>query len=270
MTIERQTSFKPQRIARAEPDGLHLGMRQQCFGQRFGMFGWHRNLVAIFAGITRAGNAEQNPLPQPARAGHKLEIGKGGLIGAFRREIEPAHHRHRLRALQRQQRMILHVVQRDSGRQPRLHMGQIAMLGGAVHYEVKALACVGDHQVIQDAAIVRQQQRITHAVRLQRLEVTGRQAFQPFGGAFPFHQQLAHVRHVEQPSMFTRPQMLGDDAVKLDRHGIASKRHHARAQAAVHRIERQCFQIGIISHTAPGNSHGPALCQTWFPHCRQT
>ena len=270
MAIERQASFKPQRIAGAKSDRLHFFMREQRIGQRFSMFGWHRNLVTILAGVARAGDAQLDPVPQPARAGHELEIGKGGLIGGLRSEVEPAHHRHSLRALQRQQGVIFHVVQRDSGRQPRLHVGQIAMLGGTVDHEVKALAGVGDHQVIQNAAIVRQQQRITHAVRLQRLKVTGRQAFQPFGGAFPFHQQLAHVRHVEQPSMFTRPQMLGDDAVKLDRHGIASKRHHARAQAAVQRIERQCFQIGIISHTAPGNSHGSALCQTWFPHCRQT
>ncbi len=251
MAIERKASFKPQGVAGAKPDRLHFFMREQRLGQGFSMFGQHRNLIAILTGVTRSGDAQLDPVPQPARAGHELEIGKGGLIGGLRSEVESAHHRHRLRTLQRQQRVIFHVVQRDARRQPCSHVGDVAILGCAVDDEIEIAARAGDHQVVQNAAIVRQQQRITHAVGLQRLEVTGRQAFQPFGGAFPFHQQLAHVRHVEQPCMFTRPQMLGDDAVKLDRHGIAGKAHHARAQTAMQRIQRQCLQINVIRHAVP-------------------
>ena len=158
MAIERQASFKPQRIAGAKTNRFHFSVRQQRLGQRFGMFGRHRNLVTILAGVTGTGDAQLDPVPQPACTGHELEIGKGGLIGRLGGEVEPAHHRHCLRALQRQQGVIFHVVQCDASRQPRSHVGDVAMLGRAVDDEIEIAASIGDHQVIQDTAIVGQQE----------------------------------------------------------------------------------------------------------------
>jgi hypothetical protein len=128
-----------------------------------------------------------------------------------------------LRALQRQQRHLGHgddfAARADFG----LDVRDVAHLAGAVDDHEQpgdarvAAAAVEEHQVVDDAAFVIEQQavallaggQVDHVDRHQRLE-RGRRV-----GAY--QAQLAHVGHVEQAGGLARVQVLGHQA----RRGIA-------------------------------------------------
>jgi hypothetical protein len=52
-------------------------------------------------------------------------------------------------------------------------MGDVGMLGGAVDHDVEIIAAIGDDEIVENAAIVGQQQRIALLARLERGEGTG-------------------------------------------------------------------------------------------------
>ena len=87
---------------------------------------------------------------------------------------------------------------------------------------------------------VRQQQRVAHLPELQALEIARRQRLQRGGGGRVVRtgeEALAHMRDVEQAGVLARPAVLGEDALVLDRHGIAGEGHHARAELDVQIVE---------------------------------
>ena len=145
----------------------------------------------------------------------------------------------RARPLQREQRLLLHMVDDDFAGQPPLHVGDVAMLGRAVDDDVEIVAAARRHQIVDDPAVVVEQQRIFGLHVGGGLEVARHQLLKRRIGAAAMHQQLAHVADVEQARIFARPQMLGDDALILDRHFVAGERHHPRRRArdATHRAE---------------------------------
>ncbi len=107
---------------------------------------------------------------------------------------------------------------------------------------------IGDHQIVEDAAIVGEQQRIAHPPRLQRRNIARNQRFERFGGAFTAEHELPHVADVEQARIVARPQMFGHDAVILDRHVIAGEFDHPRAPCTVPGVERQRFDRDRFAH----------------------
>ena len=126
---------------------------------------------------------------------------------------------------------------------------------------------VGDHQIVEDAALVIEQQRIAHPARLQRGDGARQQLFQFRSRILARDHQLAHMADIEQARLVARPVMLGDDAaalflVVLDRHLIAREGHHARALLAVPGIQRQHLGgfgriAGVVAHIRP-RKHGGA------------
>ena len=83
----------------------------------------------------------------------------------------------RLGALQRQQRLVVHEVERDLVGQMLEQMGDIVIFGRAVDDHVEPVLPAREHQIVEDAAILGEQQRIAgrraharHVGRHQRLE----------------------------------------------------------------------------------------------------
>ena len=72
------------------------------------------------------------------------------------------------------------------------------MLGRAVDDDVEILAAAGGHQIVDDPAVVGEQQRIFGLHVGQRLEIAGHQRLERGGDIAAADQQLAHVADVEQ------------------------------------------------------------------------
>ena len=105
------------------------------------------------------------------------------------------------------------------------------------------VAGVGDHEIVEDAAVVVGEQRVALATLGQADHVDRHQALErrrrATAAAKP---DLAHVGDVEQAGRVAGVPMLLDDAVAvLDRHLVAGERHHARAQLLVQRVQRRLF-----------------------------
>jgi hypothetical protein len=98
-------------------------------------------------------------------------------------------------------------------------------------------------QIVQDAAILGEQQRIFLAVDLHSRDIGRDQLLQLGVQPVAGQEQLPHMADIEQPRMLAHPQMLGHDAFILDRHFIARERHHPPAARAVPRVERQQRQL---------------------------
>ena len=145
----------------------------------------------------------------------------------------------RARALQRQQRLILHEVDRHLVGHVVEKIRDIVILGRAVDDDIHPVLAPGHHQVVQDAAIVGEQQRVAHAVHAQAGHVAGQHRLQRSVLTLAGEQHLAHVADVEQPGLFARPQMLGHDAFILDGHLVSGERHHPAPAGAVPSVERQ-------------------------------
>ena len=95
--------------------------------------------------------------------------------------------------------------------------------------------------------------RVALPAGLQADDVAGHQPFQRRGGGGAGQHRLAHVGDVEQRRLRAAVQVLGHHAaaaargqvagqVVLHRHGIAGEPDHARAQAAVPRVQRRGLQ----------------------------
>ena len=142
------------------------------------------------------------------------------------------------------------MVEDDAARQARLEMGDVALLGGAVDDQVEMIAAAGDHQVVDDAALGVEQQRIFGPRLLEDGEVGGEQGFEPLLRLGAGDEQLAHMADVEQAGRGAGPQMLGDDPLILDRHRVAGERDHAPAFGAVPAVEREGL-FGLTHAPAP-------------------
>ena len=162
---------------------------------------------------------------------------------------EPRQGGHRLRSLQGEQAVTVHRHKGNALRQPRAHMGDVAMLGRAVDDHVEIVDPARDHQIVDDPAGRVEQQRIAHAVDAEALDVAGQQRLQRARHIVARQGKLPHMADVEQAGMVARPLMFGEDTVILDRHRIACERHHPRAARAVPRIERQWIgDMVVVAH----------------------
>src|SRR3546814_4739592 len=80
--------------------------------------------------------------------------------GLQRRQAHARQGIDRLWSLQREQTMIVHVTERDLVGQIVAQMGDIVPFYRAIDDEIEAVAAIGDHQIVEDAAVFAQQQRI--------------------------------------------------------------------------------------------------------------
>ena len=86
----------------------------------------------------------------------------------------------------------------------------------------------GDHQVIKNAALVIQKQRITDPAVSDSVNISWCQPFQHCAGTWSREADLGHVRDVKQSGRRTGGKMFSLNAVGiLDGHVPAGKRHHA-------------------------------------------
>ena len=165
----------------------------------------------------------------------KLKLGDAGNDGF--------EHFGGARPLQREQRLLLMWSITTSPGSRRSMIGDVAMLGRAVDDDIEILAAAGRHQVVDDPAVIFEQQRIFGLHVGRCAEVAGHQGLERGIHAASVDQQLTHVADVEQAGILAGPQMLGDDAFILDRHLIAGERHHPPATGAVPGIERQLVEL---------------------------
>jgi len=99
MAVEAKPGLQPQAVARPQADRQHIAMFKQRLGERFGLFGRHRNFKAVLAGVARARD-EAIDADDAARTG--VHEPHGGGVSA-----QCCQHGFRLRPLQRDQGAIL-------------------------------------------------------------------------------------------------------------------------------------------------------------------
>ena len=121
-------------------------------------------------------------------------------------------------------------------------MREIGVLAGGVDDQHQAVFEPAHHQIVDDAAIIVQQQRVAHTAQRQRLQIAGYQRFQR-ARRVTAQADLAHMRDVEKPSVRAGVQMLGNNAGRvLHRHLMAGERDHPRAARDVQLVQRRAPQ----------------------------
>ena len=153
---------------------------------------------------------------------------------------------HGQRALQRQQRHLGHRDDFAAAADFVLDMRDVAHLARAIDDDEDIAAArhiaVEEHQIVNDAAFVIEQQAVALLAGCQVDHIDRHQGFKRGGGVRADQPQLAHVRHVEQAGAAAGVQVFGHQSGRvLHRHGIAGKRHHARTEFYMQAIER-CFE----------------------------
>ena len=129
----------------------------------------------------------------------------------------------------------------------RAQMRKVVVRPRGIDHKKQVIALVGDHQVVQHAALIGGEQTISLPPRPQPDEVGGHQRLKRRGGvaAGTAQDHLAHVADVEQPGLAAGMQMLGHHARRiLHRHRPARERHHARAIRHVKVMQRRLQQFG--------------------------
>ncbi len=231
MAVERQPRLQPQRIARAQADRFHLRLSQQRVGDRFGRFARHGDLEAVLAGVARPADPGAGARQIEAAGLHEGQLGHA--------RSEAREHGHRVRALKREQRILVQVVDRDRVGQRLAQHGQVVPFGGPVDDDIQFVIPPGHHQVVQNTAALVQQQGVANAAIREARDVAGHHRLQRLGRSVAGEHDLAHMAHVEQAGMGARPEMLGHDAVILHRHLVSGEGHHASPLAAMPAVERQ-------------------------------
>ncbi len=106
----------------------------------------------------------------------------------------------------------------------------VLLLAGGIHHQEQMIAGIGNHQVVEDAALLVGKQRITLLVHGQIDNIDRHQRFQCRGGARAAQAQLPHVRHIEQAGLAAGVIVFLENAGRiLQRHFVACERHHLGA-----------------------------------------
>jgi hypothetical protein len=185
---------------------------------------------------------------------------------------DPRDRLDRFRTLHREQCLVFEDVDRDVVGEMLDQVADVVILGRAVDDDVEAAArgrrrvkrvvCLGldvlrgerrwlvvgqarGHQIVEDTAVLREQQRIAHLALAEPGDVARQHGFECVRDAFAGEDELAHVTDVEQPGRVARPGVFGHDAFILDRHLVAGELDHPRAVRAVPCVERQWQDLGL-------------------------
>jgi hypothetical protein len=256
VTIEAKPGFQPQAVARAKADRQHVGIAEQHRRQRFGIGGRHRNLEPVLAGVAGARH-------EAVEAGNAARARVHELHGVDVR-AEFGQRAFRLRSLQRDQRAVGEGIDDAAVGQVGAQMRLVLGLAGGVDHHEQAIAEIGDHQIVEQAAVLVGELRVALPTRRHRNDVLGHQALQRQRGVLEAarlraQRDLAHVGDVEQTGGGAGMQMfLQHPGRVLHGHVIAGERHHLRAAREMQRVQWRLFQGGrICKHhralSAPGN-----------------
>ena len=236
MAVQAQPGFEPQRVACTQADRLDFRLCQQGSRQRFSLRRWNGNLEPVFTRVATAGHKAVAARHREAATTHEHQ-----LVRAGRKTLQGGDG---LGSLQGQQRHLGHGNHLAARVDFLLDVGDIARLAGAIDDDEQVAAVrnitVEEHQVIDDAARIVQQEAVALPAGGQVHHIDRNQGFKCRGCIRPHQAQLAHVRHIKQPGGSARVKMLGHQALGvLHRHGIAGKGHHARAQFYVQVMQRR-------------------------------
>ena len=149
---------------------------------------------------------------------------------------------------QRHQRLVDPVD--GQARAQGAQQGEIGLAIAGIDHHADLVAEVDHHQVVLDAALRVQQQRVALLAERPVVEVDRQRGLErgAQGGRLAVARrdaQLAHVRDIEEPGLAAGVQVLGLQAGRvLDRHVPAGECAHARAQAAVQGVERNARRGG--------------------------
>ena len=113
-----------------------------------------------------------------------------------------------------------------------------------------------DDQVVDDPAALVRQQRVLRLAVADAVEVVREQRLEELRARGPLDVQLSHVRDVERAGVGADGEVLGDDALVLDRHLPAGERHHPRAGRDVALVQRRPAQGRAHAATIPRPSAG--------------
>ena len=157
---------------------------------------------------------------------------------------QTAQRGHGLRALQGQKGAVKSRFNRAAATDACLDVCQVTVLASAVDDHKNIIAPVHEHQVVDDAAFIIQEQAVPLLVQAQADHVYRHQTLKGGCGIRSSQAQLAHVRHIKQASCSAGVVVFGDQTRGvLHRHAVASKRHHARAKLEVQAVQRGGEQI---------------------------
>ena len=170
---------------------------------------------------------------------------------------EAGQHLGCLGALERQQRPVFEHLELATPRQTSPDMGKIALLAGGVDDQDQMAATRGHHEVVKDAALVVGEQRVAHLADRQLADVGRDQGLEGGRRVVATQDRLAHVGNVEQTSRGASMAMLGEDALVLERHLVAGKRHHLGAQLAMEGVQGRLLELRIVGL-------GHAALQQWL------
>jgi len=180
-------------------------------------------------------------LPACRHASHEHELFDAGQQAGQRS--------HGLWALQCQKRPIKLRLDGAAGADAALDVCQIAVLAGPVDDDEDVFAPVHEHQVVDDAALVIEQQTVALLVQAQAHHIHRHQALEGDGGVRAGQSQLTHVRDIKQAGGGAGVVVFGDQSCGvLHRHAVTGKRHHARTEFEVQGIERGGEQVFVGGH----------------------
>ncbi len=122
-------------------------------------------------------------------------------------------------------------------------MGDIAVFGRGIDHKAQPAREADRHQIVDDAAMVVEQQRVAHPGFAEAGNIAGHQGLQHVSRD-TMQRYLSHVRNIEKSRLGAGMEMLGDDARwVLHRHLVAGKRHHLGAARDMQRVERRAPQL---------------------------
>ncbi len=121
--------------------------------------------------------------------------------------------------------------------------GDVAV-AGVRDDEEDVLAGAVDHQVVEDPALGREQQRVLRPADRHRAEGPGERGVEEGHGVRTLHADLGHVREVEHPGRPAHRVVLGEVGRVPDRHAVPGEVGEGGAGGFVLRLERRRAERG--------------------------
>ncbi len=225
---------------------MHVGIGQQRLGQRDRPVGRHRDFIAVLARIARArddaGRTDEGHVPH-VHEGHRGHFG-----------VELRQRGLRRRPLQGDEAPVAQFLDLAIGRKVLAQMGDVLRLAGGVHHQEEVIAAIGEHQVVEDAALGVGEEAVALAARLQPEHIDRHQPFERQrrvldAARLRAQDHLAHVADVEETGLGAGVKMFLHHAFgELHRHRVAREFHHLAADPGVEGSERGLSKLGRVRH----------------------
>ena len=123
-----------------------------------------------------------------------------------------------------------------------LQPGKIFVRACRVDYEKKfRLADPINDQIVDDSAAFVKQKSVLSLAEFQLFQVVAKHCVQPFACTRTIHNQLAHVRDVENAELGSHSVVFFDNAAVLHRHQPAGERNHLSAALQMLVVKRCSF-----------------------------